>query len=84
MKKVLLIIGALTVFMASTAFAADEQMISGISMGTAKSEIHEILGKADISSANGLKDVYRLSDGKKAVFQYYADVLEHGYILIAE
>ena len=84
MKRLLLIIGALIILTMSTAFAADEQVISGISMGTSRSEIHEILGKADISSANGLKDVYRLSDGKKAVFQYYADILEHGYILIAE
>ena len=64
------------------AYAATEAEVSAITDGTAKSEVHEIIGAPDSADEYGYKDMYNLPDGKRAILRYFDGVFDNGYILV--
>lgn len=85
MKRIILAAGIICMLISPAVHAegaVSEQSVRSILIGTSKSDVYAAIGNADKVSANGMKDTYFMTDGKTAVFQYSADILVHGYILV--
>ncbi len=66
----------------TTAFAVDRDTVTEIAIGTPRAEIYARIGMPEISSAEGVKEIYTLSNGDRAVLRYYGDILDMGFILV--
>lgn len=76
-----LLIAALTAPAAAYAAPVSEGEFAALPLGTSKSDVHASLGNPETASVNGVKEVYRLTDGGKAVLIYSGGHTYFGFIV---
>lgn len=84
-KKVIALFTALVIAGAlsgTAALAAEEDDVTAMAQWTSRTEIHNRLGEPQNVTSGAYKEIYKLSNGKTAVFRYIDNMLESGYILI--
>lgn len=82
MKRIVLICSALLILGSAGANAAEENAAVAIQRGTARNEVHSVLGTPDRTSNYGEREIYTLSGGRRAVLRYTGDTLDAGFILM--
>lgn len=82
MKKIIAIYTAALMLAGTNAFAVDQSAVTDIAIGTAKAEVYERIGAPASATADGRREIYSLSNGRKAVLRYFDDILDDGFILI--
>lgn len=81
MKKIISICIAAGLFTNIT-YAASVNDVTSIPAGASRDEIHTLIGAPHSSSVLGEKEIYMLPNGQNAVFRYFDNTLDMGFILV--
>ncbi|MBP3360774.1 MAG: hypothetical protein J6N52_07980 [Clostridia bacterium] len=82
MKKIISICIAAAALFTNIAYAASVSDVTSIPAGASRDEVHALLGAPHSSSVSGKKEIYILPNGQNAVFRYFDNMLDMGFILV--